>query len=148
MARHEGESTMEYLGRTLESVGLRDMARRARLGHFDNYFCPEEVATGMELNRLVAELKDASNLAFRFSNRDQAARIADVAVMVFDGEFDGTKEESERWVASPEGQAVLNELGPEVTKVLFGEQDGEETETSSKGSGETPNQGNDTAPIG
>ena len=50
--RREGEPTPTYLGRVLDELGFPDMARRAREGHFDDYFAPPEVADGMEILRL------------------------------------------------------------------------------------------------
>lgn len=107
MARLEGESTMNYLARCLEAVSLYDMARRARLGHFDDYFCPPEVDDGMNINRLVAELQDQARVQVTRSQRD---RILELREQAINGEFDGTPEESDAWAKSESGQAVFNEL--------------------------------------
>jgi hypothetical protein len=108
--RGEGEATAEYLGRVLEDyAGLPDLAMRARAFHFDDYFAPPEVATGTELHVLVDELTRVA----RHASGKQRARAHTVIDAVKNGEFDGTKEESERWMASPDGQAAVRLLVPE-----------------------------------
>lgn len=44
------------------------------------------------------------------------AGMNDLADMAIAGEFDATKEESDAWAASPEGQALMAELGPMAEK--------------------------------
>lgn len=107
MPRKPGESTMNYLARTLKTVGLNDMARRAELGHFDDYFCPPEVDDGMNINRLVNELSSAAKVQPTTAQRDQIAAVVDMAMS---GEFDGTREESERWAKSKDGQETMKEF--------------------------------------
>jgi hypothetical protein len=90
------------------------MALRARLCHFDDYFCPSEIADGLEIVRLVRELNERANNTR--THTPQRRRIVAVINAVKQGEFDGTKEESERWAASKDGQAVLGELPPSIRK--------------------------------
>ena len=75
-------------------------ASRAETGEFDdyasNYTCP--------VTQLHTELMDAGFTKF-------AARVAN-------GEFDATKEESDEWVRSPDGQNAAKELPPEMRKIL------------------------------
>lgn len=107
--RREGEMTTMFLSRVLEDyLGLRDMARRARLGHFDDYFCPKEIMDGLELHRLVWELE--GKLSAVNSGSPQAGRIIEVIHGVMNGDFDGTKQEAERWGASKEGQETFRRL--------------------------------------
>lgn len=82
------------------------MPRRAREGHFDDYFAPSEVATGFEMIALVAELTARRRKLGPVSRR----RIENVIEAVKEGEFDGTKEESARWAASADGQAAFRML--------------------------------------
>jgi len=98
---------MEYLGRTLDSVGLHDMARRARLGHFDDYFCPDEVDDGANINRLVNELKGQEAVQFTVARQQ---KIHEIILLAMDGEFDGTTEESEAWAKSQDGQETFRML--------------------------------------
>lgn len=116
--RRRGEPTAEYLGRTLESyLGFADLAERARLGHFDDYFCPEELADGREILRLVSELTDRARATTSPHTR---RRTREVIEAVKQGEFDGTAEESQRWMASRGGQEALAELPPALRAQLFG----------------------------
>lgn len=106
--RREGELTTEFLGRVLDEVGLADMARRAREGHFDDYFAPADVADGLELLRLVTELNAAAELPA--TKRNDRPRIRAIREAVKCGEFDGTIEESDRWAASKDGQDTYKQL--------------------------------------
>lgn len=105
--RRPGEPTPSYLGRVLDWIGgLADMPRRAREGHFDDYFAPPEVADGMELLRLVAELQRRKTKLGPVGRR----RVDAVVEAVKEGEFDATREESDRWAASKDGQEALRML--------------------------------------
>lgn len=48
-----------------------------------------------------------------------AAGFTKFAKRVANGEFDATKEESDEWMRSPEGQAAARELSPEL-RAVFG----------------------------
>lgn len=78
-------------------------AVRAATGEFDDYgskyVCP--------ITQLHGELKAAGFDKF-------AARVAN-------GEFDATKEESDEWVRSPEGQEAMKQLSPEMRKLIGGD---------------------------
>jgi hypothetical protein len=105
--RREGEQTPMYLGRVLDDyLGLPDMARRAREGHFDDFFAPAEVADGMEILRLYNELRGKLQVV----RKSQRPRIKHVMEAVKTGEFDATKEESDRWAASKDGQDTMRAL--------------------------------------
>lgn len=75
-------------------------AKRAETGQFDDYantyVCP--------VTQLYTELMAAGFRKF-------ADRVAA-------GEFDATKEESDEWARSPEGQALAKELSPEMRELL------------------------------
>lgn len=105
--RRAGEQTPVYLGRVLEDyLGMPAMARRAREGHFDDFFAPAEVADGMELLRLYGELRGKAQIV----GKADRARVLEVAEAVKAGEFDATREESDRWAASMDGQNTMREL--------------------------------------
>jgi|WetSurMetagenome_2_1015567.scaffolds.fasta_scaffold00191_53 hypothetical protein len=78
-------------------------AKRAETGEFDDYadthVCP--------VTQLYTELMAAGFTKF-------ASRVAD-------GEFDATKEESDVWAMSPQGQAAFRELPKEMRIAMFGE---------------------------
>lgn len=105
--RRDGEQTPTYLGRVLDDyLGLPAMARRAREGHFDDFFAPPDVADGLEILHLVNELHAKTQVVAK-SDR---ARIREVIEAVKVGEFDATREESDRWAASKDGQDTMREL--------------------------------------
>lgn len=103
--RREGEMTPDYLGRVLDEAGLPGLAERARLGHFDDFQAPAEVATGAELIRLVAELRIIGE-----KDPDMAERVAAIENAARRGEFDATRAESDRWAVSKAGQDTMREL--------------------------------------
>lgn len=114
--RRAHEPTADYLGRVLdEFLGLQEIAARARAAHFDDYFAPQEIADGMEHLRLVREL----NAIARGTNRAHRLRIRDVVAAVKAGEFDGTREESDRWSASKDGQEAMALLRSDPESAAF-----------------------------
>lgn len=97
------EPTSERLARDLENAGLPAvMVERAREGYYDDYKSP----LPMPEMQLYQDLKA--------HGRD------DLAEKVTEGYWDATKEESEAWAASPEGQEVFAALGPRMAKDVFG----------------------------
>lgn len=76
------------------------LAARAATGEFDDYastyVCP--------VTQLYNELMAADLRKF-------ASRVAN-------GEFDATKEESDEWARSPEGQEIAKQLSPEMRDLL------------------------------
>jgi len=105
--RRPSEQTPTYLGRVFDDyLGLPNMARRAREGHFDDFFAPPEVADGLEILRLVNELHAKA----RVVRKADRGRIREVIEAVKAGEFDATKEESDRWAASKDGQDTMRAL--------------------------------------
>lgn len=103
--RRPHELTAEFLGRVLDELPVGDMAKRARLGHFSDFSCPTEVADGMEIIRLVNELAAWANQ--RTLANVVRKRIVAVREAVIEGDFDDTKEESDRWAASKNGQETM-----------------------------------------
>lgn len=75
-------------------------ALRAQTGEFDDY----GEAYACPITQLYNELIAAGLVKF-------AKRVAN-------GEFDATKEESDEWARSAEGQAVAKELGPALRELL------------------------------
>lgn len=87
------EPTTERLARALAGEGAPEwMVNKARAGYYDDFKSP--LATPeMQL------YKDA---------RDNG--LDSIAEGVLDGQWDATREESDAWAESPEGQAVIAEL--------------------------------------
>lgn len=94
--RHENEPTAAFLARVLEAEGApAHMVSLAAEGHYDDYRSP----LAMPELQLHADAR--------------AAGLPQIAAWVEAGVFDGTREESEAWARSPEGQAVFRQLtGP------------------------------------
>jgi hypothetical protein len=87
------EPTTEILARALEEVNApQEMIYKARAGYYDDYKSPLAMPE-MQL------LKDARMYG-----------LESIAQGVIAGKWDGTKEESDAWAASPEGQEALREL--------------------------------------
>ena len=78
-------------------------AVRAEQGEFDDYTGPHVCP----VTQLYTELMHAGFKKF-------AGRVAA-------GEFDATKEESDEWAYSEEGQAAMKQLPPEMRVSMFGE---------------------------
>lgn len=106
--RRPGEPTPNYLGRVLDELGFADMARRAREAHFDDFFAPPEIADGMEILHLYNELRGKLSVV----RKSQRPRVLAVMEAIKTGEFDATREESDRWAASKDGQETLSMLFP------------------------------------
>jgi hypothetical protein len=82
-------------------------AKRAETGEFDDYAIPTDAAHACPITQLHSELSRAGFLKF-------ASRVAN-------GEFDATKEESDEWAMSADGQETFKMLSPEMRIALFGE---------------------------
>lgn len=89
------EPTTERLAKALEALNnprAAPMIKRAREGHYDDYLSP----LAAPISALVKDAQEIGEPAF--------------AQRAIHGEFDGTKEESDAWAASPEGQATFRQL--------------------------------------
>jgi hypothetical protein len=85
--------TTERLAQDLEAAGApADMIDKARQGYYDDFKSPLAMPE-MQL------LTDA-----------RAAGLESIAQGVIEGKWDATREESDEWARSPEGQAVFQEL--------------------------------------
>ena len=105
--RRLGEQTPAYLGRVLDDyLGFPTLAQRAREGHFDDFFAPAEIADGLEILRLYRELEGKAQVVGKADRR----KVREVMEAVKAGEFDATKEESDRWAASKDGQETMRML--------------------------------------
>lgn len=92
MSRREGERTSAYLARELMQAGLHELSFRAATGEFDDYGTVHVCGPTALHAELVAR-----------GRTEMARRVAA-------GEFDATREESDEWAASPEGQATFASL--------------------------------------
>lgn len=104
--RRKGERTFDYLCRVLSHLGAHRLAEKARKAHYDDFECPPEVDDGMNIHRLVADLEQWR----RRATRKQRLRAGQIIEAAKEGEFDSTKEESDRYAASARGQADMKQL--------------------------------------
>jgi hypothetical protein len=86
--------TSDKLAAALREAGAPGiMIGRAEHGYYDDY----KSHLAMPLHQLVVDARQH--------------KLEDIAKRAIAGEFDGTKEEGDEWAASPEGQAIISELG-------------------------------------
>jgi hypothetical protein len=93
--------TKDMLAAALREVGLDRMAERAATGHYHDYLSPLDFPELTLLDELTAE-----------AGRRLETKGAIMALRrrVMSGEFDATKEESDAWANSPDGQAAIRRL--------------------------------------
>lgn len=95
--------TSEELARALDAVGLVDMAKKARQDRYHDFLSDED----MPEMALEAELRWHRDHAL---DPIQARLIEQVRQRMINGEFDASKEESEEWMQSPEGQDAARKI--------------------------------------
>ena len=86
----------------------KDMLQRAINGYYHDYLSP----LAMPEMQLVADLRELA--ALPSTPRDSRPLLRAMAQWVIDGEFDASKEESDAWAASPEGQETFRQLRDDV----------------------------------
>lgn len=90
------EATKDRLARELHEAGLpEEMVERARRGAYDDW-----------ISDSATPLIDLVNELAKYDT--PGARL--VRAKVIDGDFDGTREESDAWAASEEGRAAFRSL--------------------------------------
>jgi hypothetical protein len=98
------QHTKDFLAQELRAAGLNDMADKAAIGHYHDFLSP-----------LVApELQLLADLQGEMKRRSDAGGGDTVAVSMLigrhmHGEFDASKEESDEWAASQDGQEAFGE---------------------------------------
>jgi hypothetical protein len=99
----EREHTTAKLAQALEAVpGVPpDMIERARTGYYHDYLSP----LAMPEVQLVADLRELANRPA--TPRNSRPLLRDLAKAVIDGRYDASKEESDEWMRSPEGQETM-----------------------------------------
>lgn len=95
--------TKDFLAQELKGAGLAEMADKAATGYYHDYLSPlPDGAMQLERDLREAATSEAEALRQRHLN----------------GEFDASKEESDTWMGSKEGQQALSELSPQMRKVF------------------------------
>lgn len=98
----------DKLAKALREAGLEEMADKAATGYYHDFLSP--LATP-EI-QLVADLRE---LASRPATpRNSRPLLRAMAQRVIAGEFDATREESEEWAKSPEGQETFRQFASDV----------------------------------
>lgn len=87
--------TKDKLAAELTKAGLTAMASKAASGFYDDFLSPLD-APALQLAADLAKAGTPDALALRARH--------------LNGEWDSTKEESDKWMNSAEGQAVLGRL--------------------------------------
>src|SRR5262245_31610648 len=85
----------------LKHVGLRLLAARAADNEFHDFLTPHAMPQHVLASELVHAAKQYPSMA---------AAIMRIREDVIDGKYDATREESEAWARSPEGQVAFLEL--------------------------------------
>jgi hypothetical protein len=93
--------TKDMLANELMKLGLMDMSLKARGGYYHDFLSP--LATP-EI-QLCEDLLAAARVTG--TNTDGINQLRHRVIV---GEFDASKEESDAWAASPEGQETFNQL--------------------------------------
>lgn len=101
------ERTTVRLARALQQVpGMPPAMIRAAIdGYYDDYLSP----LAAPVNQLVADLLALA--ALPSTGPKAKGALAVLAGQAAGGEFDGTREESQAWAASPDGRAAFREMG-------------------------------------
>jgi hypothetical protein len=102
----DSEHTTAKLARALSAIpGVpAAMIERATAGHYHDYLSPLDFP---EI-QLVADLRELA--ALPATPRNSRPLLRALAKAVIDGQYDATKEESDEWMRSPEGQATMASL--------------------------------------
>lgn len=92
--------TKDKLAAALHKVGLDEMAKKAADGYYHDYLSPLDFPE----MQLVGDLAEAS--------KENPAKdmILALRLDVINGEYDASREESDEWMNSPEGQEALRRL--------------------------------------
>ena len=88
----------EILAADLREAGLEHLAVRAEASEWNDYFGESAMPQHALIAVLKAEIKIANVARKRLIEN------------IVDGKYDGTKEESDEWAASPEGRQAFSEL--------------------------------------
>lgn len=95
--------TSEILAQALDAVKLEGLAARARQDEFHDFLSPHDFPE-LTLEQLLRNARDAC------PDGQRMHRIEAVRQRLLNGDFDASKEESDEWAASAEGQDAFNRL--------------------------------------
>jgi hypothetical protein len=95
------EHTKDKLAKVLCEAGLTGMAAQAATGYYHDYLSPLDLPE-------IALVNDLALAASQHPEKHDA--IIALRQRVIDGDFNATKEESDDWAESPEGQETMKWL--------------------------------------
>jgi hypothetical protein len=101
--------TKDFLAGELEKCGLVEMAAKAREGYYHDFLSPLD----MPETQLLLDLRNANH----------GPAVEALIQRHLNGEFDASREESEEWANSPEGQAAMGGLSPAMANMMRGKED-------------------------
>ena len=93
--------TKDVLAEALRELGLNEMADKAAKGWYHDYLSPLDTS----VITLVDDLAVAAS-----HHMDNVKAIMFLRGQVMEGKFDATREESDEWAKSPEGQETFRKL--------------------------------------
>lgn len=92
--------TKDMLAEALRKVGLDEMADKAATGYYHDFLSPLD----------MPEIQLVNDLAKASMGNPAKDLILALRHEVMSGKYDASKEESDEWARSPEGQAAFNSL--------------------------------------
>jgi hypothetical protein len=95
--------TKDMLADELQKLGLMDMSLKARGGYYHDFLSPLD----MPETQLISDL---AKVAQQLGWGDARTAVLDLRRRVINGDFDASKEESDEWAASEEGQDAFKRL--------------------------------------
>jgi hypothetical protein len=97
----ENMHTKDKLAAALRETGLDEMADKAATGYYHDFLSPLALPEIVLVNSLALAA---------IGHPDRATAINALRQRVINGDFDASKEESEEWAASEEGQDAMRGL--------------------------------------
>lgn len=98
--------TAQHLADVLHAAGFDALAVRASANEFHDFLSPHALPE-LELDAELVKLIETGT-------KEERAAAYTIRQRHHDGEFDASKEESDAWAASPDGQAAFNQLTKEL----------------------------------
>lgn len=95
--------TSERLAKALEDIGLHQLAHRARKDEFHDYLSPHDMPETYLIHLLYETARITDDPIIK-------SRIMKIRDEVINGDHDASKEESDEWAMSPEGQDAYRRL--------------------------------------
>lgn len=111
MGMHMTEHTTVKLAKALREIpGVpQEMITRAIDGYYHDYLSPLDLPE----MQLITDLRELASAPA--TPRDSRALLRALAQDIIEGKHDASKEESDEWAASPEGQETFRQLADDVT---------------------------------